>query len=212
VENDSLHLGLATGHSPKLTYSYLSEHFKKNPSLISNISLFQLDEWLGLAKTDSGSCHYFLHKYVIAPWQLQTHQYFPLDGQHWDQEIQLSEMRKELAQKPLDLCILGIGKNGHLAFNEPGSRLKDPSRIVALADSSKKHTMLKDVKTKMQQGITIGLKEIMEAKEIFLIITGIGKKKAWTKLLDRAPIKDFPASAIFEHNNYSIFVDLESVN
>lgn len=211
-KSKSIHLGLATGHSPKLTYAYLADYLLENPDLISNIRFFQLDEWLGLPLNNSGSCQQYLYKHVIGPWQLNPAQYFLINGQAKKQEQQLKNMKDVLYKTPLDLCILGMGKNGHLAFNEPGSSLNDPCRIVQLAKSSKKHQMLGALKSSLDKGITIGLKEIMESKEVVLIVTGEGKAKACKKLLDKMSIEEFPASAVYEHKNYSIFIDEEALN
>jgi galactosamine-6-phosphate isomerase len=100
-----------------------------------------------------------------------------------------------------------LGKNGHLALNEPGSKVIDSCRIVSLASSSTSHPMLNESANTVNQGITIGLKEILESREIFLIIAGEGKKEAYKMLMKRAPVEDCPASAIFEHERTTLFID-----
>ena len=112
----------------------------------------------------------------------------------------------------MDICILGLGKNGHLALNEPGSKLNDPCRIVDLDIPSKTHKMLQNTDQNVLQGITVGIKEILESKELVLLVSGPEKKKAFNKLIDKAPIENFPASAIYQHNNWKCFVDKSSVN
>lgn len=211
-ESESIHLGLASGNSPLLSYQYLARLLDSQPHLTSKIRFFQLDEWLGLSESNPASCQYYLYNHVIRPWKLDPAQYFLLNGQHPDMAQQLKEMRCYLDKNPIDLCVLGIGKNGHLAFNEPGSSLKDECRIVSLANSSKKHEMLGGLKTKLEKGITIGLKEIMAAKELLLIVSGDGKQEARRNLIKKAPIASFPASAVYEHTNCTIYLDQETPN
>ena len=204
-------IGLATGFSPKLTYNYVGKQLTREPSLVPKIKGMQLDEWYGLSRENPGSCMHYLNLNVIKPWQLNSDQCLFIDGQHSDQEIQISEMKKSLSHRQMDICILGLGKNGHLAMNEPGSKLDVPCRIVDLDFSSKTHSMLMSVKATVQKSITIGLKEILESKEIILLVTGLGKKEAFQKFLDKKPVEVFPASAIYHHDNWKCFVDESSV-
>lgn len=209
---ETIHIGLATGYSPKLAYAYLADYLIEHPSLISNINCFQLDEWLGLSLKNPGSCQQYLFEHIIRPWNLDPGQYSLINGQAIEQEQQLDKMKNMLFKNPLDLCILGMGKNGHLAFNEPGSSVKDSCRIVQLANSSKKHEMLGVMKGTLDKGITIGLKEIMEAKELLLIVSGEGKSQACKKLLEKVTPFEFPASVVYQHDNYSILIDEETLN
>ena len=208
---DACRIGLSTGFSPTAAYAYIAQQLAQKPFLIPKIQGFQIDEWYGLAADHPGSCRHYLSRHVLEPWALPADQCFLLDGRDPDQEGQILAMKKSLQQRPMDLCILGLGKNGHLALNEPGSTLDAPCRIVELAASSKTHPMLTDAKVPVQKGITIGLKEILESKEIILIITGEGKKDAYQKLQDKAAVEDFPASALYYHDNWTCFVDEAAV-
>ena len=210
-KNESIHLGLATGHSPRLAYSYLTNYLRENPALTSKIKFFQLDEWLGLSLNNPSSCQQYLQEQVIRPWKLDPGQYFLINGQAGEQDQQIDKMKNVLFNSPLDLCILGMGKNGHLAFNEPGSSITDPCRIVHLASSSKEHEMLGNLKSTLDKGITIGLKEIMEARELLLIVTGEGKSAACQQLLSKVSPSEFPATIVFQHHNYSIYIDEETM-
>jgi len=205
-------IGLSTGFSPKMAYLQIAKHLVQKPVLAPKIRGFQIDEWKGLSGKNPGSCKDYLYKNVIRPWGLNPDQCFLIDGQHPDQEQQITAMRSSLSKRPIDICILGLGKNGHLALNEPGSSLDSTCRIVKLHETSVSHPMLSNAKADVQKGITIGLQEIMESKEILLLVTGEGKKEAYQKLITRTPIEEFPASAIFGHDKVTIFVDEAAVN
>ena len=212
MNSETCLIGMSTGFSPKLTYAHIAKQLARMPSLVEKVIGFQLDEWYGLSEENPGSCRHYFNMNVIKPWKLNSDQCFCIDGQHLDHKFQISEMKKCLNRRPMDICILGLGKNGHLALNEPGSKLNDPCRIVDLDIPSKTHKMLQNTDQNVLKGITVGIKEILESKELVLLVTGPKKKKAFNKLIDIAPIEDFPASAIYHHNNWKCFVDESSVN
>lgn len=209
---DSFFLGPATGFSPKLAYELIAKQLAVNPRLSSKIKMIQLDEWLGLSPKDEVSCYYRIKKQVVSAWNLDEEQCFFLDGNDKDQEIQLEKMKDNLRKKPMDLCILGLGKNGHIAFNEPGSSLDATCRIVDLSVTSKAKIMSQKPGVSVEKGITIGLKEILESKEVLLLVTGEEKEEAFQKLQNNTSIEEFPASALYTHPNWKCFVDLSSVS
>ena len=210
-ESESSFMGLSTGYSPRGIYLHVAKQLVKKTELIQRIQGFQIDEWYGLSVKDPSSCAFYINQHVVKPWKLHSNQRFLVDGQHPDQEIQISEMKMVLNQRRLDICILGLGKNGHLALNEPGSQLTSACRIVELDSTSQTHPMLKNAKATVQKGITIGLKEILESKEIILLIAGKGKKEAFQKLMNKTSIESFPASAIYYHDNWKCFIDESSL-
>lgn len=207
-----LKLGLATGFSPKLVYQYVGEQLIAPNDLQKSIRIIQLDEWLGIGPTDPDSCNHFIVEQVMNPWGLDRDNCFLLDGQPDKAEKEVGRLKKYLEKDPIDLCILGLGRNGHLALNEPGSTASDGCRIVHLHPISSKHSMIDNRKEMVLQGITIGLAEIMQSKEIFLIITGNEKTLAYSKLIEHKPVKEFPASILMEHKNWTCFLDQSSVN
>jgi len=210
-KSPSVHIGFATGYSPIRTYEKIADYLQSSPLLRTKISGFQIDEWLGLGIEDSGSCSYALKRDVITPWQLKTDSCFIIDGNGSNAEKQILAMKNRLNQRPLDICILGIGKNGHLALNEPGSKLTDPCRIVELEGSSQEHNMLSSTSKAINKGITIGIKEILESKEIILIISGEGKQSAYQNFKEKKHIENFPGSALYYHQNWKCFVNRSSV-
>ena len=206
-KHSKTHLGLATGNSPQMTYALLGDLLSQSPSITSMISGFQIDEWIGLAEEHPSSCHFYIQKHIIEPWRLDPSQCFLLDGQAKDQTQQVEDVKKYLANNPLDICLLGLGRNGHLALNEPGSHPNDVTRIVQLDPSSASHNMLKQAKQPITRGITIGLKEIMESRKIVLLMTGSDKEDAYKNWVSRKPVESFPASILYEHPDCTCFID-----
>jgi len=212
TDSSSLTIGLATGSSPKKAYGLIAKLLEKQTELVRKIEVAQLDEWIGLPVNHSASCHYYLKKYVIQPWNLQRDQYLLLNGIADCPESEIAKLNNHLAESPLDLCILGMGTNGHLALNEPGSGVVDSCRIVELHPSSRLHPMLDSQDIKVTKGMTIGLKELLESREIILIITGKNKREAFNQLLSKDPDSECPATALYLHNNWTCFVDNSALN
>ena len=209
--NPELILGLATGHSPALTYNILSQKFKVSKELVSSLHLVQLDEWIGTGSEDTASCQHYLKNHVADPWQLSQDQFLLIDGDPRHAQKEAQKLRAFLHSARLDLCILGLGRNGHLALNEPGSEVGDRTRIVDLDPISQTHSMINNSKKPITQGITIGLSEIMDSKEIILLVTGDNKRVPFQRLMDGAPVDEFPASVLSYHENWTCLVDQSSV-
>ena len=203
---DQFKIGIATGSSPELLYKLLGNHLNAHPELRSKIEIVQLDEWYGLPKSHPSSCHYYINEMIIRPWQLGPEQCLLLNGDK-EQVRQLIKMHESLEKYPLDLCILGFGKNGHLALNEPGSLPSSTCRVVKLTEDSKSHSMVADIGIEISKGMTIGLDEIMQSKEVILLITGNGKQKAFKKFKKGAAVRHAPASVLHKHKNALFFVD-----
>ena len=212
VQNmESCFIGFATGHSPEMLYEYIAEKLIALPELSQRITGIQLDEWLGLNKEDVGSCQKYIIDKVIVPWKLKEEQCITIDGSNGNDQNAVEELTSHFNNRRMTVCILGIGTNGHLALNEPGSSLDSTSRIVTLAPSSKEHDMLKNAEAKIHKGITVGLKEIMESDKIYLLITGQQKKEAYLRLMKKEEPSSFPASIILQHKNWSCYVDESSI-
>lgn len=208
----SIKIGLATGNSPIKAYDLIGARLKEYEDQAKKIEVIQLDEWIGIPSSHKASCHFYLEKKVIEPWNLKADQCRLLNGNAPSPDLEIDKMGKFLADHPMDLCILGLGVNGHLALNEPGSGIMDGCRKVDLASSSQQHQMLDSLGFKVFQGITVGLKEIIESKEIILIVTGANKQNAFNRLISKEPIDLCPASVLHLHNNWSCFLDISAIN
>ncbi len=213
-ENPKLNLGLATGSTPIGLYKNLIEDHRENGTSYKQIHTFNLDEYIGIPRKDPNSYHYFMRK------NLFDHIDIALDQTHipngtangLEAECQSYEsMIKE--QGGIDLQILGIGQNGHIGFNEPGTPFDSRTHVIKLAESTIKANSrffdsLDDVPTR---AITMGIASIMESKEIFLLISGASKAEALARLMNGEVSEDFPASVLKNHQNITIFADEEAL-
>jgi galactosamine-6-phosphate isomerase len=114
-------------------------------------------------------------------------------------------------QGPLDICILGIGVNGHIALNEPGEVLRPDFHVCQLAESTLNNGMIKSLKQPPTFGLTMGVGNILQSKKILIFISGSGKKEAFERLLKPEVSTQFPASLLWLHPNVDVLVDERAV-
>lgn len=210
-QRPEIRIGLSSGNTPTLTYKLIGNYLAKHSELIPRIDVVQLDEWVGLPPEDPSSCQNYLRISVSLPWQLAEDQCQFLNGTHAQRNSQIKILKRQLASKSLDLCILGLGRNGHLALNEPGSDIADTSRIVDLHPESRNHSMLSHSSITVKQGMTIGLQEISEAEELILLVSGQGKKEVFYQFLSKKRVEELPVSLLHGHPNSKCFVDRSSI-
>jgi 6-phosphogluconolactonase/glucosamine-6-phosphate isomerase/deaminase len=205
-------VSVATGNSALGMY----EHITKAQNLnTASLSLFQLDEWVGISEYHH-SCMSYIEKEVRIPWGIaaeRTHYFAPvltlLDSKMQAEEAAYA-MQKELDMKgPLDILILGMGKNGHLGFIEPAENWPpDACYVSELAPSTRNHQMISSEKTPPQFGVTMGIKSILEAKEILFIVTGTGKTGTYSEWLKKDITPKLPASILWKHPRVTLLTDL----
>lgn len=196
-------LGLATGGSPKRIYELFRQH-KPNTEHVTTINL---DEYIGLAPTHEKSYRYFMNEQLFN--HLPFKETFVPDGASADNELACTEYDEIIKKHPIDLQLLGIGENGHIAFNEPGDSFEHLTHVVDLTEStinanSRYFEKREDVPT---QAISMGIASIMKAKQILLIAYGVSKAEAIKSLVEMPVSEDCPATALREHPNVTIIAD-----
>ncbi|KYD08000.1 glucosamine-6-phosphate deaminase [Caldibacillus debilis] len=213
-EKPDLVLGLATGSTPIGLYQNLIAEYQKNNVSFRRVVTFNLDEYAGLDGNDPNSYRYFMDHQLFNHIDIDKNNTFIPDGtaENIEEECQRYET---LIKKygGIDLQILGIGRNGHIGFNEPGSSFNSRTQYIRLAESTRQANSrffpsLDDVPT---HAFTMGIGTILEAKEILLLISGKGKSEAVRRLLTEDPDEDFPASALKTHPKVFVFIDEEAL-
>ncbi|UYZ21531.1 glucosamine-6-phosphate deaminase [Mesobacillus jeotgali] len=212
-QNPSLNLGLATGSTPTGLYQELIRDHKQNRTSYKEINTFNLDEYIGIPKKDRNSYHYFMCEHLFEHIDIPLDQTHIPDGtaNNLDEEC----MRYEqfiVEHGGIDLQILGIGQNGHIGFNEPGTPFDSRTHIIDLAESTRKANsrFFESLEDVPKQAITMGIASIMDSKEIFLLVSGASKAKALSRLINGEVSVQFPASILQKHENVTIFADKEA--
>jgi galactosamine-6-phosphate isomerase len=199
----------ASGDSPKGLYKELVQ--LNNTSLIdiSNWYFLGLDEWIGLDAEDEGSCRYMLNKDLFSPLHVKDKMICCFDGKTNDATNECDHIESFIQQhNKIDVAILGLGMNGHIGLNEPGTSALLRSHVSDIAETTK--TVGQKYFSKPQtltKGITLGLATLMEAKHLFLIVSGEKKASILKQALQHEPTEAVPATLIREHANFCVYAD-----
>ncbi|HLR08866.1 MAG TPA: glucosamine-6-phosphate deaminase [Bacillota bacterium] len=203
-------LGLATGSTPEGLYARLINMNKQKKISFQNATTFNLDEYVGLAQDDPNSYHYYmwekLFKHIDIPKE-NTH--LP-NGASDDLEQECRDYEQLIKEVgPIDIQLLGIGENGHIGFNEPGTSFTSRTAIVDLVESTiqanaRFFDSMDDVPTR---SITMGIETIMEAKEILLLASGTKKADAIAQMVNGDVTESLPASVLQKHDRVTVIAD-----
>ncbi|WP_343670491.1 galactosamine-6-phosphate isomerase [Chitinophaga sp.] len=206
-----LRLCAATGGSPTGLYKELAAEFGKQPDLFDQLHIIKLDEWGGLDMNHPGTCETYLQQHVIQPLKVGEDRYLSFQSGPDDPLAECNRIKNELyCLGGIDICILGLGMNGHLALNEPGSALESQCHVARLDPQSLEHPMLGDGE-RPQYGLTLGMAEILQAKQIVLLISGEKKKEIAYKLLSSKSVTTIlPASFVWLHPHVKCLIDREA--
>ena len=199
----------AAGNTPVKTYDYLVKHCMASNIKTQELRIIKLDEWGGMTAENPASCEYQIKKQLSDP--LHIHYYCGFDTKNKDIQNELKKCDSYMAHNgPIDVCMLGLGLNGHLGFNEPSDDFLKPfSHRVSLTTSSMKHNMISELNKKPSYGLTLGMQSILTSKIIILLISGSHKKQAFAKLMQGQIDTKFPASFLWLHDNVICFYDEE---
>lgn len=208
-------LGLATGSTPLGTYAQLINWYQKGDLDFSRVSSVNLDEYRGLPKENDQSYHYFMQHNFFEHINIRPDHTFVPDGMEADSEkacLAHEEVIRTLGG--VDLQLLGLGNNGHIGFNEPGAAFEKETHLVDLTEStiqanSRFFEKPEDVPT---QAYTMGIKTIMQAKKILVVVNGIGKADIVAKAFWGPVTPQVPASILQMHPDVMLVADEEALS
>lgn len=203
MENGAKVLGLATGSSPIPMYDDMC-----NSELdFSNMTSINLDEYYGLNPANNQSYHYFMQKHLFDKKPFK-HSYIP-NGLAKNIDEEVDRYNEIIAENPIDIQILGIGCNGHIAFNEPGTPFGSLTHKVALTESTiKANSRFFENKDDVpHQAICMGIRSIMQSKKIILLAFGASKQDAIKALFEGPVTEEVPASILQDHPDVTIICD-----
>ncbi|MBU5267165.1 glucosamine-6-phosphate deaminase [Virgibacillus proomii] len=203
-------LGLATGSTPEGLYQYLIEKHKNSEVSFKHVTTFNLDEYVGLEKDDINSYNYYMNEKLFKHLDIPREQTHLPDGNALDLNEEALEYEARIKNAGnIDLQILGLGLNGHIGFNEPGTSFTSRTHIVQLDESTRQANArffisIDEVPT---QAITAGIETIIESKQIVMLVSGENKAEALARLVNGEVSEDFPASILQKHDNVKIIAD-----
>ena len=199
----------ASGDSPTRAYQLFTQDNKAGAAL----RVLKLDEWAGLAADDEASCDAYLRRHLIDPLAIPPERYWSFDGGAADGQAECAAMDQRLATEgPIDLCLLGVDVNGHLALNEPAAELQADCHVAVLAATSKNHPMLDGRAAPPSHGLTLGMAAILQSKHLLVLVSGAHKRDAMSKFLSRRITPHFPASFLWLHGNVDFLCDAAAMD
>ena len=180
----NLLLCASAGSTPTPAYRSLAIRYSRQPKLFKKLRVVQIDEWGGLPWRHPATCEIDLRVKLLEPLRIDSDRFVGFRSDAAKPEAECARMAEWLAANgPIDLCILGLGLNGHVAMNEPRQTSIPHAHVTHVADSSQNHSMLKGLPSKVRYGLTLGLGEILSSKRILLLVSGSRKRAVLRRLL-----------------------------
>lgn len=211
-QHPDLLLCASAGGTPTGMYAALAEQYKRSPGLFRKLRVLQIDEWGGLDAKSPVTCAADLRVKLTAPLQIPGSRFTGFRANAPDPAGECARISRWLAKNgPIDVCILGLGLNGHIAMNEPAHELVPDVHLAALTKSSQKHGMLRNLDRKPRFGFTLGMADILCSREILLVVSGAAKREVLRRLLEPKVSTHFPASFLWLHPNATVLCDRAAI-
>ena len=208
IANGADTFGLATGSTPETMYSYMIE---SDMDFSDKVSV-NLDEYVGLDGNNEQSYRYFMDQHLFNHKPFKK-TYVP-NGKAQDLDAECQRYDDIIAANPIDIQVLGIGQNGHIGFNEPGTSFEATTHVVELTESTvnankRYFDKVEDVPTR---ALTMGIQSIMKSKKIILMAFGEAKAEAIKGMIDGKVTEDLPASVLQKHDDVVVIIDKDAAS
>ena len=206
-------IGLATGSTPIGLYKELIRMHKEEGLSFDKVASFNLDEYVGLSRDHDQSYYYFMWENLFKHIDIDPGNIHVPNGKAPDVEEFCQWYEDRIVDfGGIDVQVLGIGSNGHIAFNEPGSSIGSRTRRTSLTESTIKDNsrLFKSVDEVPTEAITMGIGTVLDARELILLANGKGKAKAIKDTVEGAVSSMVPASGVQLHPKVTVIVEKES--
>ena len=202
-------LGLATGTTPLGLYAKMAQDHKENGTSYRAIKTVNLDEYAGLGIESDQSYVYFMRENLFRHLDIDLNNVNIENGLAEDAEAECARYNALLETMTPDLQLLGLGSNGHIAFNEPGTSFDSVTHVVKLTESTIQDNarLFADISQVPRSAFTMGLANIMAAKKILILANGANKAKAVAAMAYGEITEQVPASILQKHPNCTLIVD-----
>ena len=203
-------LGLATGSTPIGTYAQLVEWYNKGDLDFSEVTTVNLDEYKGLPRTNDQSYYYFMHQHLFDRVNIDPERTNVPNGMEPDAEKECGRYEELIRSLGgVDLQLLGLGHNGHIGFNEPGEAFEKETHCVDLTESTieANKRFFASADDVPKQAYTMGIKTIMQAKKILIVVNGENKADIVERAFFGPVTPEVPASILQLHNDVTLVGD-----
>ena len=207
-------LSFATGATPVPTYDYMAEQCKEGKVSFKDITTFNLDEYCDLPKEHKNSFYMFMVDNLFSRIDVKPENINFLEGNVPDAQAESDRYAKAIKDAGgIDIQLLGIGRNGHIGFNEPAEAFTDEAFKVKLTESTiEANSIYFDDVPMPRYAMTMGIGSIMRAKKIVFIATGAAKAQAVKDMIEGEVTPEHPASSLQQHADVTVFLDKEAAS
>ncbi len=205
----ALRICLPTGSTPPPLYRELVAAAGRGEVSFADAELVLLDEYVGLAPDDPARCDVQLRADLVDPLPVGPAAFHAIRVDELPAE-EAAAAHDALAERGLHLALVGLGRNGHVGFNEPGSAADSPTRVVELTPESVAASAEYGARSVPTLGVTIGLARLLEADELWLLVTGAHKVEVLRATLEGPETPDVPASYLPRHPRLVVWADQEA--
>lgn len=201
-------IGLPTGRTPIGMYDRVVQQCLREYHCFTDTVTFNLDEYIGIPREHPASYCTYMKKHLFDHVDIAPRNAHIPNGSAPDLEAECRRYEDEIARAGrLHLTLLGLGRNGHIGFNEPGTRFDSRTRVVDLSQSTRAaNADLFETGHVPTRAITMGIATILESRAIVLLAGGSGKQEAIDRLRSGVVDESFPASALWKHGNVTVLV------
>ncbi len=207
-------LGLPTGSTVLDMYAVLRTFAKERLLNFQHVFTFNMDEYVGIPQDHPQSYHSYMKRHLFDHVNLQPDHIFMLDGQAPDLAQECTRYEHSMARVGgVDLFIGGVGRNGHIAFNEPGTPFHTRTHVTDLAPSTLEANarfFQNDISRVPRQALTVGIGTLLDAKELLFIASGVKKAAAVAHLVTQNPTLTWPLTALKLHPHATLLVDTDA--
>ena len=206
-------LGLATGSTPVRMYQILAEMNKNEEVDFSDVTSFNLDEYYPISRANDQSYYYFMNENLFSKINIDKDRTHVPNGEAKDAQKECEEYDKNIdAHGGIDLQILGIGQNGHIAFNEPGENLYAGTHVTGLTQNTieANSRFFNDISEVPTQALTMGIASILKSRRIVIMANGKNKHDAVAKLLTDEITTSNPATMLKVHPDVVLICDKDA--
>jgi glucosamine-6-phosphate deaminase len=213
-EDPSAVLMLPTGTTPLGMYRRLVALHRSGVVSFAEATFFNLDEYLGLAPEHPASYHVYMKEHFYGMIDADPTRTFVPDGATSDPEAECERYEAAIKESGgVDVCVLGIGRNGHIGFNEPGAPFNSRTRIVRLSESTRKVNAGDfEANRAPERALTVGMATIFESREILILASGTNKGGAVAAALEGDVSESVPASMLGRHQGAVLFLDEDAAS
>lgn len=199
----------ASGDSPAGMYRELSKKIDQQDKSVSNWLFVGLDEWIGMDGSDEGSCRFHLNHQLFNPLKVDESNIAFFNGRASDTAEECARIATFIkVNNGIDVAILGLGMNGHVGMNEPGTSALLHSHVTDIDPVTQQSAQKYFAKeTRITKGITLGIADLMAARHVILLVNGIKKAAIVQQVLEGEISEQFPASLLRRHKNLSVYLD-----